>query len=72
MDSTVPAASPAPVASWAPTSWRECTAHQQPNWPDSDAHQAVVDRLSTMPPLVFAGEARELTDQLAAVARGEA
>jgi 3-deoxy-7-phosphoheptulonate synthase len=25
-----------------------------------------------MPPLVFAGEARELTDQLAAVARGEA
>jgi len=72
VDSTVPAASPAPVASWAPTSWRECTAHQQPNWPDSDAHQAVVDRLSTMPPLVFAGEARELTDQLAAVARGEA
>ena len=30
------------------------------------------DRASTLPPLVFAGEARSLRDQLAAVARGEA
>lgn len=61
-----------PSAAWSTTSWRGHVAHQQPAWPDAAAHQAVVDRLATMPPLVFAGEARELTDQLAAVARGEA
>ena len=75
MDSTgaeLPAPSPAPLAPWAPTSWRDHKAEQQPSWPDPDAHQSVVDRLSSMPPLVFAGEARELTEQLAAVARGDA
>jgi len=73
VDSTeTEAPSAAPPAPWTPTSWRDHKADQQPSWPDPNAHQAVVDRLSTMPPLVFAGEARELTEQLAAVARGEA
>jgi 3-deoxy-7-phosphoheptulonate synthase len=45
---------------------------QQPEWPDLGALDAVQKRLSTLPPLVFAGEARSLTAALARVARGEA
>ena len=57
---------------WAPDSWRNLQAKQQPIWPDEDSFQKVIDELSTLPPLVFAGEARNLTEQLAAVSRGEA
>ena len=45
---------------------------QQPDWPDDGAVDAVLKSMSTMPPLVFAGEARALTDQLAEVAAGQA
>ena len=45
---------------------------QQPTYPDRDAVDAVVSRLRTMPPLVFAGECDELTEKMAAVSRGEA
>lgn len=47
-------------------------AHQQPVYEDVDARDAVVQRLRSMPPLVFAGECDNLRDRLAAVARGEA
>ncbi len=47
-------------------------AAQQPTYPDRAALDAAVARLRTFPPLVFAGECDALTDQLAAVARGEA
>lgn len=57
---------------WTPSSWRSLTAAQQPQWPDAAALQDVEQRLAAMPPLVFAGEARNLTADLARVARGEA
>ena len=57
---------------WRPDSWRNFQAKQQPAWPDDTSFQKVLDELSTLPPLVFAGEARNLTEQLAAVSRGEA
>jgi 3-deoxy-7-phosphoheptulonate synthase len=57
---------------WSPVSWREHTALQQPDWPDPAAAAAVVDRLAGMPPLVFAGEARQLRESLAGVASGRA
>nr|WP_301539669.1 3-deoxy-7-phosphoheptulonate synthase class II [Nocardioides sp. zg-DK7169] len=47
-------------------------AAQQPTYPDRAALGSAVDRLRTMPPLVFAGECDDLTDKLAAVTRGEA
>ena len=47
-------------------------AAQQPAYPDRTAVDAAVARLTTMPPLVFAGECDELKEKLAAVARGEA
>jgi len=53
---------------WTPSSWRSLTAAQQPQWPDSAALQDVEQRLAAMPTLVFAGEARNLTADLARVA----
>ena len=47
-------------------------AAQQPTWPDSDALEAAVTKLRSVPPLVFAGECDDLRTKLAAVARGEA
>jgi 3-deoxy-7-phosphoheptulonate synthase len=59
-------------ATWSPASWRQFPAAQQPEWPDADGLKKAEARLSTVPPLVFAGEARHLTAQLADVANGEA
>ena len=59
-------------STWTPTSWRARPADQQPDWPDPAALDRVTKVLSTYPPLVFAGEARELKANLARVARGEA
>jgi 3-deoxy-7-phosphoheptulonate synthase len=58
--------------SWAPSSWRERPAAQQPTWPDDVALDHALKHLGTLPPLVFAGEARALTEQLAQVAEGRA
>ncbi|MSW55947.1 MAG: 3-deoxy-7-phosphoheptulonate synthase class II [Actinobacteria bacterium] len=57
---------------WSPSSWRSRDVVQQPDWADLDALDDVVKRLRSMPPLVFAGEARSLTADLAKVANGEA
>src|SRR3546814_10869682 len=57
---------------WAPDSWRERVAAQQPRWPDEAALEASLKQLHTLPPLVFAGEARALTADLAQVADGKA
>ena len=60
------------MSKWTPTSWHERPAGQQPDWPDTAALERVVKELATYPPLVFAGEARELTRSLGRVANGEA
>ncbi|HUO99117.1 MAG TPA: 3-deoxy-7-phosphoheptulonate synthase class II [Rhizomicrobium sp.] len=58
--------------SWSPQSWREKPICQVPQYPDTDALAAVENRLRTHPPLVFAGEARNLKAGLAQVAEGKA
>jgi 3-deoxy-7-phosphoheptulonate synthase len=57
---------------WTPDSWQALPAQQQPEWPDADALDGALSTLREVPPLVFAGEARSLTESLAAVteARG--
>ena len=45
---------------------------QQPTYPDAGAVDTAVAKLSTMPPLVFAGECDDLKAKMAAVSRGEA
>ena len=52
--------------------WSALPAGQQPEWPDADELSAVVSELRSYPPLVFAGEADQLKERIAAVARGEA
>jgi 3-deoxy-7-phosphoheptulonate synthase len=59
-------------SAWTPSSWRGFEALQQPEWPDAAGAQAAVERLRANPPLVFAGEARRLRDDLAAVYEGRA
>ena len=60
------------TSTWTPTSWRDRSAAQQPDWPDLADLDRVTKVLSTYPPLVFAGEARDLTESLGRVANGEA
>ena len=45
---------------------------QQPDWPDAAHAEQVVERLRGLPPLVFAGEARQLQESLGDVAGGRA
>jgi 3-deoxy-7-phosphoheptulonate synthase len=59
-------------ANWTPDSWTMAEARQLPTYPDKAALHAATTTLSNFPPLVFAGEARELTHELAKVSRGEA
>jgi len=57
---------------WTPQSWRARPARQIPAYPDGAALAAAEARLADYPPLVFAGEARELKSMLAKAAVGEA
>jgi 3-deoxy-7-phosphoheptulonate synthase len=52
--------------------WRDRPAVQQPDWPDLAALEHSLKELAQLPPLVFAGEARNLTADLAAVHDGRA
>ncbi len=60
------------VKDWNPSSWRAKQARQMPQYPDSAALEAVENELRMMPPLVFAGEARNLQRELEKVAQGQA
>ena len=60
------------MADWSPQSWRDRPAAQQPDWPDADALERALDELRAVPPLVFAGEARNLKHSLAEAAEGRA
>ncbi len=57
---------------WTPDSWRKRPIVQVPDYPDPRALADVEKQLATFPPLVFAGEARNLKKALARVANGEA
>ncbi len=60
------------ATNWNPNSWTSFSADQQPDWPDDNELNAVLKQISELPPLVFAGEARTLQNQLARVCLGEA
>jgi 3-deoxy-7-phosphoheptulonate synthase len=57
---------------WTPDSWRGKPVLQMPDYPDKQALADVEKQIATFPPLVFAGEARNLKKSLARVAAGEA
>jgi len=60
------------AAQWQPGSWRDHPAAQQPAWPDPEELKRAEAQLASLPPLVFAGEARTLQGHLADVAGGRA
>lgn len=57
---------------WTPDSWKQHQGIQMPHYADQAALAATEETLRNYPPLVFAGEARELKADLAAVAGGNA
>ncbi len=57
---------------WSRQSWREFNIKQQPTYPDMNQLLLVEKELNNFPPLVFAGEVRQLKEKLAKVGKGEA
>jgi 3-deoxy-7-phosphoheptulonate synthase len=60
------------ASKWTPDSWTAHEARQLPTYPDQGAVDRATTTLGSFPPLVFAGEARDLTTELARVVNGEA
>lgn len=59
------------MTDWTLNSWRDFDAKQVPTYTDQERLEAAEKRLSTLPPLIFAGEARALRRDLAKVANRE-
>src|SRR3546814_8956465 len=59
-------------AKWSPETWRSKPVTQAPDYPDQGKLANVEARLKSFPPLVFAGEARNLMAALGEVAEGTA
>jgi len=59
------------MAKWSPDSWRAKPRVQMPDYLDQKALADVEAQLASFPPLVFAGEARNLKKALAQVAAGD-
>lgn len=57
---------------WAPSSWREHEALQQPTYPDPERVQEVMRTVARLPPLVTSWEVRSLRRQLQQAAHGKA
>jgi len=63
---------PKSSTAWSPSSWRSKEAKQIPKYEDQAALEATEKRLTKVAPLVFAGEVRSLSDQLAQASLGNA
>lgn len=57
---------------WSPKSWRKFPIKQQPIYSDKELLKRVENELKSYPPLVFAGEARNLKSRLADAVEGRA
>lgn len=57
---------------WTKNSWKNFSIKQQPIYSNQEELDRVLNKLEKLPPLVFAGEVRELQNALARVCRKEA
>ncbi|KAJ8769586.1 hypothetical protein K2173_005189 [Erythroxylum novogranatense] len=57
---------------WALDSWKTKKALQLPEYPDASELESVLKTIEAFPPIVFAGEARNLEERLAEAAMGNA
>ena len=60
------------MTAWSRSSWRDKPIKQQPTYPDQVRLKEIEEQLKNYPPLVFAGEARNLKKSLADVCEGKA
>jgi len=60
------------MSKWSVNSWRGYKAKHIPEYPDKSELEKTESQLKTYPPLVFAGEARDLKRHLAKVSEGKA
>ena len=60
------------MTEWHKTEWRKLPRVQMPDYTDQESLRNVEQKLGSYPPLVFAGEARQLKAKLAAASQGEA
>ena len=60
------------ASGWTRNSWQDFEARHLPSYDDAVALKEATDTLETYPPLVFAGEARALKNDLAEVSQGRA
>ena len=60
------------IGSWDKSSWRTKKRHQMPEYNDPEELNKVENSLKSLPPLVFAGEVRNLKKDLAKVESGQA
>ena len=60
------------IRSWDKSSWRTKKRHQMPEYKDPEELNKVENSLKSLPPLVFAGEVRNLKKDLAKVESGQA
>ena len=60
------------IGSWDKSSWRTKKRHQMPEYKDPEELNKVENSLKSLPPLVFAGEVRNLKMDLAKVESGQA
>ncbi|GLU13095.1 hypothetical protein SLE2022_297420 [Rubroshorea leprosula] len=70
-DSPPPRPPPAGVK-WTLDSWRSKKALQLPEYPDANQLESVLKTIEAFPPIVFAGEARSLEENLGEAAVGKA
>ena len=56
---------------WHPSSWRGYSIKQQPRWPDIAQYETVIQKISKMPQLVYAGEIMHLKQRLYEVEQGD-
>jgi 3-deoxy-7-phosphoheptulonate synthase len=70
-ESAAPVAAPG-TGKWSLESWKTKKALQLPEYPDANELETVLKTIETFPPIVFAGEARSLEENLAEAAMGNA
>ena len=57
-------------STWSLDSWRSYKISQQPEWPNQNIFNDVIEQLSKLPSLVFSGETRNLRKELIEVEEG--
>ena len=60
------------MKNWKKNSWRKYPVKHIPEYPDKKELDTVLEKIGTFPPLVFAGECRNLKQDLAKASNGDA